>query len=491
MQGKDNIEEFLSKRLEHLDDSTQPDWGAFEQKLSHAVYTRRMKRAIQLGTASVALIFLFVGVNFYERFQEGFYIPRDHDVVLDEGLLQEPSTKTTISPAQTPANQLEEVIASETTLDEKQKTDYNTSNLQSLGKNIAAQPFSETVKSIVKQASDKIMPNLSPVQKAVKMPQNRIATNQQTADFGKISTTSSFFADNTTQSLEETSVIPVVRPLDKRFELDKLLDLSSNPSKPLSIKTTSSIKVFEPESTGPYISPLQKESSWGYAINIYPNFTFRKFIVDQDKLNLLHRDFSDAVQAAESGGISLNLGFQINKRIGPVTYLNTGVEYISYKTEVVYDFVNFREANINKSNGLIEGYTIKDRESIEYINFSDDNIYHYINFPLSIAYRPWASEHIRLNIEAGGSFMYFAGASGQTLDFKTLDIIDLSEREFKNTLGSLNFRVGINYFVSKRVSIGFEPTLMYFTNTIFTEDYPFEVIPYSVGLNFNLQLALN
>ena len=52
-------------------------------------------------------------------------------------------------------------------------------------------------------------------------------------------------------------------------------------------------------------------------------------------------------------------------------------------------------------------------------------------------------------------------------------------------------KIGANYYVNERINIGFEPTLMYFTNTIYEDDYPFYVIPYSVGLNFNLQVKLN
>ena len=242
-------------------------------------------------------------------------------------------------------------------------------------------------------------------------------------------------------------------------------------------------------SSGTYISPLQEVSPWSYSLNIYPNFTFRKFELDEDKANLLHTDFADAVQSAESGGFSLNIGLEVSKRIGAVTYLNSGIEYISYKTEVLYNFTNFREAIINKNNGFIDGYTLKDKA--ERISFSDNNIYHYVNFPLSISYQPWASDHVRMNIEAGGSFLYFLTANGQTLDYQTLDVIDLSERDFKNSIGSLSFKVGVNYYVSQRLNVGFEPTLMYFTNTIYNDDYPFYVIPYSVGMNFNLQVKLN
>lgn len=240
---------------------------------------------------------------------------------------------------------------------------------------------------------------------------------------------------------------------------------------------------------GPYISSLQGNSLWEYYLKVYPNFTFRKFKVDQDKQNFIHRDFVDQVQVSESGGFSLNIGLEVSRRIGPATYLKGGLEYISYNHSANFDFTNFRTANIDDATGAITSYTLLDEPEDVLIN--DKNTYHYINLPLNISYQPWASEHIRLNMEAGVSYMYFVAANGQSLDYRTLEIIDLSEREFKNSLGSVNLKVGATYYISPQFNLGFEPTFVYFTNTIYTDEYPFEVIPYSVGLNFKLQVKLN
>src|SRR5690606_7938457 len=139
--------------------------------------------------------------------------------------------------------------------------------------------------------------------------------------------------------------------------------------------------------------PFQERSAWVYSLNVYPNFTYRKMMVDERKLNLLHRDFLEAVQAAESGGFSLNVGFEVSRRIGRITFLNSGIEYMSYNTRAVYDFKNFREAHINEA-GVIENYTLKGET--EMIAFTDRNSYHYINVPFSIAHQPSATDHIRL-----------------------------------------------------------------------------------------------
>lgn len=244
----------------------------------------------------------------------------------------------------------------------------------------------------------------------------------------------------------------------------------------------------EESESGPYISPLQRENPWSYSVNIYPNFTFRKFIVDPGKEKYLHRDFIDVMQVSESGGVSLNMGLRLSRRIGKITYLNSGLEYISYKTESEVDFVKFRTAMLDET-GAITGYQLNSETQRVILN--DVNRYHYFNIPLSISHEPWATDHIRLNLEAGFSFMYFASAEGRSLDYATLDVIDLNERSYRNHIASAFMKVGAVYHLSPRFNFGFEPTLMYFTNTIYTEEYPFQVIPYSVGMNLKLQMKLN
>lgn len=243
------------------------------------------------------------------------------------------------------------------------------------------------------------------------------------------------------------------------------------------------------QSKGPFISPLQSKSLWEYSLKVYPNFTFRKFKVDEDKANFIHRDFVDQVKVSESGGFSMNIGLEVSRRIGLATYLKGGLEYISYNHSANFDFTNYRSANIDEKTGAITSYFILDEPNQVVIN--DKNTYHYLNLPLSISYQPWASDHIRLNMEAGVSYMYFVTASGESIDYRTLEIIDLSEREFKNSLGSINLKVGATYYISPQFNLGFEPTFVYFTNTIYSDEYPFEVIPYSVGLNLKLQVKLN
>lgn len=201
----------------------------------------------------------------------------------------------------------------------------------------------------------------------------------------------------------------------------------------------------------------------------------------------MHSDFIDAMQHSESSGVNLNVGFEISRRIGPITYFNTGIEYINNSYNAEYDFVNFRDANFD-SRGEIINYTLLDDP--QRIIFNDLNSFHFLNFPASISYQPWATDHLRINLEFGFSMLYFLKAQGSTIDYRTLEQIDLKDRGYRKFIASSSLKIGVQYYLSPNMNIGFEPTLMYFTNSIYTEEYPFEVIPYSMGLNVNLQMKL-
>ncbi|MEQ9263419.1 MAG: hypothetical protein RLP14_09685 [Owenweeksia sp.] len=523
MQRKGNIENFLKKRLDHLENHFQDDWSVFEQKLEKALYLQRLRRMVWMGAFSLMLLGVFVGVNMYQIWGGDLYEPRTRDVYFNEAQKEDNSiaTQKVIS-----ANHL----ASES---EKGKKDQTGSGLFPPTKsNVTQQVFGSetsgksqrpnskgTVSLLSTDAENKIVPRAKtsyPPEASDQTNAGVIAGKTSEANSGKGAMVMT--GNNAGQSAEVPDISNLKKKIAEEIKLDRkepllissiempkggLIQEVTQPQLRYNTgQTEGSTAFLNPDmnlrspieavnisgSHGPYVSPLQPQNPWSYSLNVYPNFTFRKFRADEDKFDQLHRDFVDAVQAAESGGFSLNIGFEVSKRIGEITYVNTGVEYISYKTDVAYNFSNFREANINEA-GRIIGYTFKDET--ELISFSDRNIYHYLNFPLSFSYQPWASDHVRLNVELGASFLYFVTARGQTLNYKTLEVIDLSEREYKNYIGSLCFKVGANYYVSPRINIGFEPTIMYFTNTIYTDDYPFYVIPYSVGLNLNLQVKLN
>lgn len=243
------------------------------------------------------------------------------------------------------------------------------------------------------------------------------------------------------------------------------------------------------ESAKPYISPLQEQNPLSYSLNIYPNFTFRKFQVLPGEEGRIHKDFIDAIQQSEKSGFSLNVGFELSHRIGEITYLHTGVDFITntYRTE--FDFQNFRDAEVDPEAGTINRYLVKDHP--EQVTLTNLNQFHYLNIPLSISYEPWINDHVRLNMEAGMSYLFFTGAQGTTIDHQTLEKIDLSEREYRENLGSINLRLGLHYYVNRKINVGLVPSFRYFTNTIYSSELPFDMIPYSVGLSFSVQVKLN
>jgi len=238
-----------------------------------------------------------------------------------------------------------------------------------------------------------------------------------------------------------------------------------------------------------YLSPLDSRKPWVFSFSVHPSFTFRKFLPRPNHERFLHADFINAVEAAETHGFSINTGINASARIGAISYLNIGAEYVTFHNRATFNFTKFREAQVHPLTGEIQNYQILDGG--EEISFIDDNYYRYLNLPVSISHRPWLNKHLRLNLEMGLSLMYFVGAQGKNLDFKTLEIIDLSQREYQTLLTSFSARLGVRYYLSSRINVGLEPSFTYLGGTIFNEKYPFRVVPYSAGVNLSLQMQLN
>jgi len=447
VKKKNNIEKFLKDKLEHLDNSFQSDWDAFEQKLTKALFFHRLRQFAFWGSTS--LVFFFMISN-------------------PDQLMLFPPDSTNKAVVEVSDNKLSQ---------EKKAQEIKVANfVEEKAAAVASKP--NTKKAPLASGTD-VMPTGSSV--AISNVKEEQAITPIKLNIPK----SLVFNDE-----PDIEIIEDVHDKKTQLRLKKpnFAGLEIDDQDRKIIPPVKKVN-YRKKGNQPYISPLQSTNPWSWSVNVYPNFSFRKLRIDRDKIDFLHRDFVDAMETAERTGFSYNVGLEISKRIGAITYLNTGVEYISYKTDAQFNFSNFREENIHPETGKIIGYTLK--ENPEQILLADENVYHYINIPLTISYQPWASTHVRLNIEAGGSLLYFAEANGKTLDYKTLEFTDLSQQEYRSYIGSFCFKMGANYYVSRVVNIGFEPTLVYFTNTIYTDDYPFNVIPYSVGLNFNLQIKLN
>jgi hypothetical protein len=511
MGNQSNIEDFLKNKFAEQDNTPATDWHVFEEKLNRAMWFSRVRSAAAVGLFALALFagfnsiqkmgaetadsawqapvsFALEGIDELDVEDLGEVVIVNHEEksssqdIIETVKHETPSTlNLVIKEEETKTNS---ALPSTSTLsvpesnqsiarasDEEVNAIKEDQNQENMGSTLLALPQGEEESDLESEAVEEIDYLRDAPEFVESLKPKRIKSLIAQQRSARLATMSS----DVTTSHRDLSNLNYASNEARKFGTPRSI-ISPLPARPR-------------KSRAPYISPLQAKNPWSYSINVYPNFTFRKFRVDRKKANFLHRDFVDAIEASESGGFSLNVGLEVSRRIGPITYLNGGVEYISYNTDASFSFTNFRDANINSSTGEIESYRIKERP-ID-IAFADENSYHYMNFPLSISYQPWATSHIRLNLEAGGSFMYFLGAQGKTIDFTTLEIMELSERTYRKYLGSFSVKVGANYFISERINFGFEPTLMYFTNTIYTAEMPFYVIPYSVGLNVHMQVKLN
>ena len=450
-----NIEDFVREKLNFLDASPTNDWEAFQRKLKRALFLRRFKRVT--GVLGLLLL-LFSGQQFYENYTASSFIAKGK---IERNL---PSKQVAYTNSHYSASV-------------NWPLTFDVRKVQDLSKEIQAQSLSKKTRQY--QAEPKLLESGNPMLRAEASAESgtqpalmRASLNEQPTIF--------------THQKEVTNI--------SSSSLADIDDLLKDYRRPL-VNTEKVIlsehrRFFKSaDKRKAYISPLQEKGPWSYSLNIYPNFAFRKFKVDANKRARLHSDFIDAMlSSTESSGLNLNLGFEVNKRIGLITYVNTGIEYIRNSYLADFDFVNFRNANVDNSTGEITSYSM--RQDPNRIVFSNHNSFHYLNFPVSISHQPWASENVRINLEIGFSLLYFLKAQGSTIDYRSLEIIALADRNYRKFMGSSSLKIGLQYYVSKTLNIALEPTLMYFTNSIYTEEYPFEVIPYSMGLNVNIQMKL-
>lgn len=447
-----NIEDFVREKLSFLDGAPSNDWADFERKLRKAVLVRRLKRA----TGVIGLLaLLFAGQQYFDFFSDKADLkasPSHSELSLSSSEITNSHYSASADAYRSPKLSS---VKSEASRKESTSPKKEASFLAAAKPKEESQAASLSVHSVKKAANSLAEAQLE--EKPVVFEHQR--------DVENIDATGLAYVDNLLDNYQN----PLVD--EKSIVLSDGEDFFS--------------KVRKKEV---YISPLQEKDPWTYSLNIYPNFAFRKFTVDPNKRARLHSDFIDAMVNSEASGLNLNLGFEVNKRIGLITYVNTGVEYIRNSYLAEFDFVNFRNANVDYSTGEITSYTM--RKDPNRILFSDQNSFHYLNFPMSISHQPWASENVRINLEVGFSLLYFLDAQGSTIDYRSLEIIALSQREYRKFMGSSSIKIGLQYYVNQKLNIGLEPTFMYFTNSIYTEEYPFEVIPYSMGLNVNLQLKL-
>ncbi len=504
------MEDFLREKLSHGGEHFADDWAVFEQKLERAMFFKQMRVGAMVSVVLILLSIGFFSSSSFSRFNV-FHNDNSTEAYRGDGRFSDfkANKNASIQGGETRVGDELQNRASgfggqsnEAEIAGQNATTTGSDHLEKITDEQAVEQdppalFVDSLNSdiTIKENSSALAENTSTVYAQGLATQNMADTGGRSEDQSLEASAAPIQSEISKKELEKSStgmaLVPDglessnykfnAKPIELMVDLDDL--------KTPSLKApVIPMKIVKAEKEA-YVSPLQEKSPWSYSIKVYPNFTYRKFSVAANKMAYIHRDFIDQVKVSETGGFSMNVGFEASKRIGRITYLNGGVEYISYKTEANFDFVNYRDAVINSESGKITSYDF--RNEPDHIVIVDANRYHYLNFPLSISYRPWATDHVRLNIEAGASYMYFIKATGKSLDYQTLDVIDLSERDYRNSMASVCLKVGASYHLSEKFSLGFEPTVVYFSNTIYTEEYPFEVVPYSVGLNFKLQIKLN
>lgn len=439
-----HIERYLRQKLQYITPESPDDWDIFERKLQRALWWQRYQ--VITGMALVAgLLFLsYQMAEIPEASQRPVFNP---EVVLPP---YRPVSNTTSenevnsSTPNEPAPKTQPVMARAHSYDQKHTGRNNSSkaeekDLQNTNK--SPQPFPQKAAKLntrsINIAPESYRPKIQPI---ITKPRVVYVPGEVTYDG-----------------------LQLAKPLIK--------DSMQAPPMPV------------------YLSPFDKQEPWIFSFSLQPSFTFRKFTTDSERKSFIHQDFVNAVQRAESHGFSLNAGVIASGRVGAITFINVGAEWVSYHSRATFNFNKFRDEHINPVTGEITHYTIRD--NAKEISFVDDNYYRYLNFPLSVSHRPWINENLRLNLQTGVSLMRFVGAEGKNLDFKTLEVIDVSQRNFQPWITSFDVKMGLRYYVSEQINFGIEPTFSFISGTIFSESYPFKVVPYSAGANLSLELKLN
>lgn len=240
---------------------------------------------------------------------------------------------------------------------------------------------------------------------------------------------------------------------------------------------------FPPEE----IEPLFRERDrWSFSLSVYPSFSFRELQLNPSAQNQVHKDYLQVATNSEQGGMAINAGLDIKYHLGRNLFLGSGIYFIQNKINGAYNFTVTEEAVRNLSSQEIIGYEATNR----HVEFGVINTFNYLNLPVHLSYQPWASKRIRLNLEGGMSLLMFMGASGKGLHYQTLSEVDISQMYYQNFVGSMDFKVGVNYYLSPRLAVGAEPTLMWFMGSIYARDFALTAVPYNVGINLNIKLKL-
>lgn len=232
-------------------------------------------------------------------------------------------------------------------------------------------------------------------------------------------------------------------------------------------------------------------SRWSLLASVYPNYTFRNFAVSAAYSGVVHERYEEIIRASERGGFAFNAGLDVRYNLGKGVFLSSGVGYIEMKVNGRYNYTVYEEINMTKTEPDLVGKT--ESVSVYHAHAVDQGIvqsYRYLQVPFHVIYQTRASKKLMVTVEGGMSYVRFLGADGTTIDHQTLVPTDVSQMRYNKNLTSADFKVGISYEVAQQVAIGLQPSLMYFTNSIYTQESALSVVPWSVGVNFNISMRL-
>jgi len=276
--------------------------------------------------------------------------------------------------------------------------------------------------------------------------------------------------------------IPSIEGIEENNEMVRQTSFALNAEAYDSITNTTAVADVEP------VDGLFEDEKFSITIGVYPNYTFRDLKIRGSDENKVHKEYMGIINNSEKGGMAFNIGAELKYKIGQDLFLGSGINYIQTKITGAFDFEITEDPIIDPGTQNIIGY--RPAPEGTYVNMGILNSYSYLQIPLVISYQPWINKKLRMIVEGGTSYLRFLKAEGTTIDYQDLRPIDLSYLDYNENLFTVNFKIGVNYYLNPQFALGVEPTFMYFSSSIYADDYPIDMVPWSIGVNFNLKVRL-
>jgi len=292
-------------------------------------------------------------------------------------------------------------------------------------------------------------------------------------------TASSFAVSSKNMAFEE---IPRIDTRDENKEWARQTSFALKSEINDTVANTNTIADVEPE------EGLFEDERFSVTVGFYPNYTFRDLKIRGSDENKVHKDYMGIVSSSEKGGLAFNVGAELKYKVGKDLFLGSGINYIQTKITGAFDFEIKEDPIIDPSTQNIIGYSPAPEGT--FVNTGILNTYSYLQIPLVISYQPWINKKLRMVVEGGTSYLRFLKAEGTTIDYQNLRTADLAYLNYNEHMFTVNFKIGVNYYLSPQFALGLEPTFMYFSNSVYADDYPIYMVPWSIGVNFNMKVRL-